>query len=72
MATHVQRKRFDTQEEAVLTLEGFQDINPSMPGAQVVADIRESDGSLWVYVTTEGKLVTGLEGALDGYELVAV
>lgn len=70
MGTHIQRKRFDDQASAVLTLEGYQDIDPSVPGAQVVADIREIGGDLWVYVTTEGNLVTGAEPALPGYEKV--
>lgn len=70
MGTHIQRKRFENLELASQAWKSFRDEDPSIPGARVVADVREVDGSLWLYVTSEGHLVLGAEPALADYEKV--
>ena len=71
MAKHIQRKRFDHPQLAAEAAQGFTTIDPSVPGAKVTARAVEQNGEYWVYVTSEGDLVTADAMVLPGYEVVA-
>jgi hypothetical protein len=70
MGQHIQRKRFDHAKLAMEAANGFKVIDPSIPGAKVTAEVVDVDGELWVYVTSEGEMVTGEEPLLPDYERV--
>ncbi len=70
MPKHTQRKRFDSLQLAAEAAHGFDLIDPSIPGATITAEVKEIDGAFWLYVTSEGELVTDETLILPGYELV--
>jgi hypothetical protein len=70
MATHIQRKRFEHRQLAIETQKGFDYVDPSIPGAEITAEVREIGGELWLYVTQTGNMVIGDEPLLPNYERV--
>lgn len=72
MGTHTQRKKFDHPELAQEAANGFDLIDAGIPGAvEVTATVHEIDGLHWLYVVSEGPLVTGDEPLLPDYERVS-
>jgi hypothetical protein len=64
MATHTQRKHFRNVRLAAEAAAGFRKFDTGIPGAKVLAEVREIEGDWWVYVSQIGDLVRGDEPIL--------
>lgn len=70
MAKHVQRKRFDHPQLAAEQAAELEHPRWKVPGVRLSAEVVETDGLCWLYLTHEGDLISQEDPLLPDYERV--
>lgn len=71
MGTLIQRRPFENPAIARATADWFHEPRFAIRGIEILTDIVEQDGKIWLVLTQQGEIVINANGMLPGYEMVS-